>query len=164
VVAGLATAVFGAYHFQRVSPLSLAANLVAMPIVSVLVMPFAVMGAFAMPFGLDAPFFYVMGKGLSAMITVADWFSARSPLDAVGLVPVQAVLLTTVALIFATMTTTTRLRLAALPFAVLAVAALAFAKTPNVFVSEDGRLVALRNGEGELAVNRARPNQFTIDS
>jgi ComEC/Rec2-related protein len=164
IVAGLATAVFGAYHFQRVSPLSLAANLVAMPIVSVLVMPFAVMGAVAMPFGLDAPFFYVMGKGLSAMIAVADWFSARSPLDAVGLVPVQAVLLTTVALIFATMTTTTRLRLAALPFAVLGLLALASAKTPDVFVSEDGRLVALRNGEGELAVNRARPNQFTIDS
>jgi competence protein ComEC len=122
------------------------------------------MGAFAMPFGLDAPFFYVMGKGLSAMIAVADWFSARSPLDAVGLVPVQAVLLTTVALIFATMTTTTRLRLAALPFAVLGLLALASAKTPDVFVSEDGRLVAVRNGRGELAANRARPNQFTVDS
>jgi competence protein ComEC len=163
VVAGFATSVFGAYHFQRVSPLSLAANLAAMPIVSTLVMPFAVMGAAAMPLGIEGPFFYVMGKGLSAMIAVADWFSARSPLDAVGLVPVQAVLLSAIALVFATMATT-RLRLAALPFAVLAVAALAFAKTPDVFVSEDGRLVALRNGEGELAVNRARPNQFTIDS
>jgi ComEC/Rec2-related protein len=163
VVAGLATAVFGAYHFQRVSPLSLVANLAAMPIVSVLVMPFAVMGAAAMPFGLDAPFFYVMGRGLSAMIVVADWFSVRSPLDAVGLVSVQAVLLIAIALVFATMATT-RLRLAALPFAVLGALALVGAKTPDVFVSEDGRLVALRNGEGELAVNRARPNQFTIDS
>jgi competence protein ComEC len=163
VVAGLATAVFGAYHFQRVSPLSLAANLAAMPIVSTLVIPFAVMGAAAMPLGIEGPFFYVMGKGLSAMITVADWFSARSPLDAVGLVPVHAVLLSAIALVFATMATT-RLRLAALPFAVLAVAALAFTKTPDEFVSEDGRLVALRNGEGELAVNRTRPNQFTIDS
>ncbi|WP_353641756.1 ComEC/Rec2 family competence protein [Mesorhizobium sp. WSM2239] len=163
VVAGLATAVFGAYHFQRVSPLSLVANLAAMPIVSVLVMPFAVMGAAAMPFGLDAPFFYIMGRGLSAMIVVADWFSVRSPLDAVGLVSVQAVLLIAIALVFATMATT-RLRLAALPFAVLGALALVGAKTPDVFVSEDGRLVALRNGEGELAVNRARPNQFTIDS
>jgi competence protein ComEC len=163
VVAGLATAVFGAYHFQRVSPLSLAANLAAMPIVSTLVMPFAVMGAAAMPFGLDAPFFYVMGRGLSAMIAVADWFSVRSPLDEVGLVPLHAVLLITIALVFATMATT-RLRLTALPFAVLGVLALVDAKTPDVFVSEDGRLVALRNGEGELAVNRARPNQFTIDS
>jgi competence protein ComEC len=163
VVAGLSTAVFGAYHFQRVSPLSLAANLIAMPIVSVLVMPFAVLGAVAMPFGLDAPLFHVMGKGLSAMIAVADWFSTRSPLDAVGLVPVQAVLLTAIALVFATMATT-RLRLIALPFAALVVLALAGAKTPDVFVSEDTRLVALRNGNGELAVNRARPNRFTVDS
>ena len=46
-------AVFGAYHFQRVSPLGLAANLAAMPIVSLVVMPFAVIGVVLMPFGLD---------------------------------------------------------------------------------------------------------------
>ena len=44
LIAGTATAVFGAYHFQRVSPLSLGANLAAMPFVSVMVMPFAMLG------------------------------------------------------------------------------------------------------------------------
>ena len=44
LIAGTATAVFGAYHFQRVSPLSLGANLAAMPFVSVMVMPFAMFG------------------------------------------------------------------------------------------------------------------------
>ena len=44
LIAGTATAVFGAYHFQRVSPLSLGANLAAMPFVSVIVMPFAMIG------------------------------------------------------------------------------------------------------------------------
>ena len=68
LIAGVATAVFGAYHFQRVSPLSLVANLAAMPIVSLVVMPFAVLAALAMPFGLDGPFLDVMGKGLTAMI------------------------------------------------------------------------------------------------
>ncbi|MBA3447462.1 MAG: ComEC/Rec2 family competence protein, partial [Pseudaminobacter sp.] len=130
IVAGLATAAFGAYHFQRVSPLSLLANLAAMPVVSVFVMPFAVLGALAMPFDLDGPFFDVMGKGLTAMIAIANWFSARSPIDAVGLVSPRAVVLMTIALILATMMTT-RLRLAALPFAILGILMLTSARTPD---------------------------------
>ena len=63
LVAGSATAIYAAYHFQRISPLGLFANLAAMPIVSTLVMPFAVLGTLAMPFGLDGPFFDVMGLG-----------------------------------------------------------------------------------------------------
>ena len=78
------------------------ANLAAMPIVSLIVMPFAVLGALAMPFGLDGPFFDVMGKGLTATIAIAGWFSERSPVDVVGLVPPASVLLLTVALLIAT--------------------------------------------------------------
>ena len=72
LIAGTATAVFGAYHFQRVSPLSLGANLAAMPFVSVMVMPFAMFAMILMPFGLDGWAFAVMGKGLSAMIAMAE--------------------------------------------------------------------------------------------
>ena len=35
LIAGLATAPFGAYHFQRVAPLTLVANLAAMPVVGI---------------------------------------------------------------------------------------------------------------------------------
>src|SRR5690606_18838079 len=49
LIAGTATGIFGAWHFQRVSPLGLVANLATMPIVSVLVMPFAVIGMALMP-------------------------------------------------------------------------------------------------------------------
>ncbi|TGV53849.1 competence protein, partial [Mesorhizobium sp. M00.F.Ca.ET.149.01.1.1] len=56
LIAGSATLLFAIWHFQRVSPLSLLANLAVMPIVSLIVMPFAVLSALAMPFGFDAPF------------------------------------------------------------------------------------------------------------
>ena len=64
LVAGGATAIYAAYHFQQMPSLGLFTNLTAMPIVSTLVMPFAVLGVLAMPFGLDGPFFDVMGMGL----------------------------------------------------------------------------------------------------
>jgi hypothetical protein len=34
-----------------------------------------------MPFGLDGWAFAIMGKGLTVMIAIADWFSALSPID-----------------------------------------------------------------------------------
>lgn len=163
IVAGLATAAFGAYHFQRVSPLSLLANLAVMPVVSFVVMPFGVAGSIGMPFGLDGPFFLVMGKGLSVMIALSKWFSDRTPIDAVGLVSVYAIAFLTIALIIATMATTW-LRLAAIPFAIIGLLALGAEPMPEAFASEDGRLLAMTIGDGRLAVNRAKPNDFTIEN
>lgn len=162
IIAGCATALFAIWHFQRVSPLSLFANLAVMPIVSV-VMFLAVASALLMPFGLDAPSLYLMGKGLTAMIAISAWISERSPVDAVGLISQQSVLLVTIALVIATMATTW-LRLAALPFVLAGLLTVSDTRTPDVLISEDARLVALPIGGGELAVSRARPNEFTVDN
>ncbi|WP_095081428.1 ComEC/Rec2 family competence protein [Mesorhizobium sophorae] len=163
IIAGSATALFAIWHFQRVSPLSLFANLAIMPIVSLVVMPFAVLSALAMPFGADGPFLYVMGKGLTVMIAMSGWISERSPVDAVGLISQQSVLLVAIALVIATMATTW-LRLAALPFALAGLLTVSDTRAPDVLISEDARLVALPIGGGELAVSRARPNEFTVDN
>lgn len=163
IIAGCATTLFAVWHFQRVAPLSLFANLAVMPIVSVIVMPFAVFASLFMPFGLDGPFLYVMGKGLSAMIAMSEWIAALSPLDAVGLVSVSSVVLVTVALVIATITTTW-LRLAAIPLAAAGLLTVAQVRPPDVLISEDARLVAVPIGEEGLAVNRSRPNAFTIDN
>jgi ComEC/Rec2-related protein len=163
IIAGSATALFAIWHFQRVSPLSLFANLAIMPIVSLVVMPFAVLSALAMPFGADGPFLYVMGKGLTVMIAMSGWISERSPVDGVGLISQQSVLLVAIALVIATMATTW-LRLAALPFALAGLLTVSDTRTPDVLISEDARLVALPIGGGELAVSRARPNEFTVDN
>ncbi|RWI10627.1 MAG: ComEC family competence protein [Mesorhizobium sp.] len=162
IIAGSATALFAIWHFQRVSPLSLFANLAVMPIVTV-VMFLAVVSALAMPFGFDGPFLYMMGKGLTAMIAISGWISERSPVDAVGLISLQSVLLVTVALVIATMATTW-LRLAALPFALAGLLTISETRTPDVLISEDAHLVALPIGGGELAVNRVRSNEFTTDN
>jgi ComEC/Rec2-related protein len=163
IIAGGATAIYAAWHFQQMPSLGLFTNLTAMPIVSAVVMPFAVLGALAMPFGLDGPFFHVMGLGLSATIAIARWFAERSPLDMVGLVPAASVAVLTVALIVATVCST-RLRLAAIPVALVGLLLLIGRPTPDLFVSEDGRLVGLDIGDGNIAVNRSRPNEFTIDN
>lgn len=77
VVAGLATLPMALYHFGRLAPLGMIANLVTEPLVSFLIMPMALMSALTMPMGLEGMPLVVMGAGIDAMIAVArvvaDW-------------------------------------------------------------------------------------------
>jgi ComEC/Rec2-related protein len=164
IIAGLATTVFGVWHFQRVAPLGLVANLAAMPIVSAVVMPAALAGSLLIPIGLDAPFFAAMGWGLRLVMDIAHALSARSPLDAVGIMPATALLLLTVALVVATVSTTPTLRLLALPLVLAGLSATLMRDLPDVLVDEDGRLVAIVTRDGRLAVNRTRPSAFTLSN
>ncbi|MGQ2907345.1 MAG: ComEC/Rec2 family competence protein [Aliihoeflea sp.] len=163
VIAGLATTLYGAYHFHRVSPHALWVNLSAMPIVSAIIMPFAVLSALMMPFGLEALPLRVMGAAIGVVTDIAAWFAARSPIDAVGSLPVAAVAVLTVGLVAMT-ALSGKLRLIALPFLILGTGLIANRDLPDVLVSEDGRLVAIAGQGRTLHVNRSRPNGFTIQN
>jgi competence protein ComEC len=54
VVAGLATTLYAAFHFHRLAPYGVLANLLAMPIVSLWVMPAGLLALIAIPFGFDS--------------------------------------------------------------------------------------------------------------
>src|SRR5262249_56906777 len=54
LVAGLATTPYAAYHFHRLAPYGVLANLLAMPVVSAVVMPAGIPGLLALPFGVGA--------------------------------------------------------------------------------------------------------------
>lgn len=163
VVAGLATALFTAWHFQQVSPLSLIANLLVMPIVSVVVMPMAVLASLIMPLGLDGPPLWLMGQGIAAMNAIAIWLADYSIFDATGAIPLASVMTLTVALALLVMAES-RLRWLALPFLILGIGLLVVRQLPDAFVSEDGALVALRLADGQIAVNRNRPRSFTMNN
>jgi ComEC/Rec2-related protein len=162
IIAGTATAIYGIWHFQRATPLSLPSNLVAMPAVSAIVMPAAVCAILAMPFGLEGYFLKAMQWGIGVMVDVATWFSDRTPVDAVGILPAGAMLWLTLALLVLVISTT-RLRLLALPVVALGFASMMDRTFPDIMVSEDARLVAIRGQGGTLAVNRSRPSSFSMD-
>ncbi|HUO98854.1 MAG TPA: ComEC/Rec2 family competence protein [Rhizomicrobium sp.] len=73
IVAGLATAPIAIFHFDRASPFGIIANLAALPVVSAIIMPAAVVVMVTMPFGLDYWPLVVMGKGVGAMLAIAHW-------------------------------------------------------------------------------------------
>src|SRR5439155_22359405 len=85
LVAGLATTPYAAFHFHRVTPYGVLANLAAMPVVSVVVMPAGLLGLAARPFGFNRVFWMIMGTGIDWMIAVTEWVAALP--GAIGRVP-----------------------------------------------------------------------------
>ncbi len=163
IVAGLATALFSAWHFHRLSPMGLPANLAAMPAVSLIVMPFAVLSALAMPFGLEYWPLKIMGEGVHLMLDIARYFAKLSPAGLSGAISVYAYFITTFGLLLLCLLQT-RLRLIGLAMLPIVLILLANPPSPDLLISENAKLVAYVAKDGRLFVNRTRPNGFTTQT
>ncbi|MCJ9428762.1 ComEC/Rec2 family competence protein [Kordiimonas marina] len=76
LVAQVAVAPFALYHFQSVSLIGVAANLVVVPVVSLLVMPLALLTLSLMPLGLDMVATPILKLALSGTLWLAHGFAA----------------------------------------------------------------------------------------
>jgi competence protein ComEC len=160
-VAGAATGIFGIWHFHRVAPFGLAANLAAMPVVSMAVMPLALVSVLLIPFDLDGPAFGLLGGSIAVVVEIAEGFSQLTAYDTVGAISAWTLIAASLGLILATLPAG-RLKLCALPCLAAAAFGVSSRSLPDLLVSEDARLVAIRREDGRLAVNRERPEAFTI--
>src|SRR5262245_60474490 len=144
LVAGLATTPFAAFHFHRLAPYGVLANLIAMPIVSVWVMPAGLLALIAMPFGLDGMLWRLMGEGVNWMMAVALWVATlpgavgRLPAFGIGPLFICAAGLVVVCLL------KTPLRWCGAALMVLAAVLAIRAPPPDVLVAADGQAIAVR--------------------
>ena len=161
LVAGLATTPYAAYHFHRVAPYGVLANLLAMPVVSAWVMPMGLIGVLAMPFGFDAECWRQMGYGIDWMNAVALWVAglpgAFGRVNSFGTGP----LLLATAGLLAIGLLKTPLRWSGAVLAVLAIIWAARA-VPDILVAADGRTFAVRGADGRLAFHHAGGDAFAI--
>src|SRR6202035_2490763 len=148
LVAGLATTPYAAYHFHRMAPYGVIANLLAMPVISAWVMPMGLLGLLAIPFGFDGEFWRQMGYGIEWMNMVALWV-ANLP-GAVGHVTTFGtgpLLLATAGLLVIGLFKTP-LRWSGLVLALLGVIWAASAPRPDVLLAADCRTFAVRGADG----------------
>ena len=157
LVAGLATGIFAVHHFHRVAALGLLGNALAMPLVSIVVMPMAVVSALAMPFGLEGMPLAVMGAGIDVVLRSAAWVASLRPVAVTGAIGTPAFLAATLALVVAVGLRTRLAFLAALP---LFLSILLIQKPGDaLWVGDRSELVAVATDRG-LAFARTRPNAF----
>ncbi|MBM6595757.1 ComEC/Rec2 family competence protein [Microvirga pudoricolor] len=162
LVASIATAPFTAYHFQSLNPLGLVGNALALPLVSAVVMPSAVLGILAFPFGLDGPVWRAMGWAVARVLDVSDWVSALT--GATVTVPAMSVTTLTMiglALLIATLLVSSLRWVALIP----ALAGLALAAAPerfDVFIDREGAGAVVRGADGRFVLV-GRPSGFVVE-
>ncbi len=164
LVAGLATAPFAIYHFHRIAAYGLLANLAAMPIVTLVVMPMGLVSVIAMPLGLEYWPLQAMGAGLEAVLYVARTVEGLGGMVVTGRMA-NGVFLGLIAGLLILVLARSWLRYFGLP--IVALALIAQAVVPgrgdaDLLIAEDGRLVAMV-GSQTLASNRRRPSDFLFD-
>jgi len=160
LVASLATTPFAVYHFQRVATYGIAANMVAVPLTSFWIMPLALIFYLLAPFGLDHVALVPMGWGVAAVIEVARvtaaWPGAAA---AVPAMPDWAI----AAIAFGGLWICLwrrRWRWLGLLGVLAGVVGAALPTTPDILVSGDGKLMAVRGTEGGLVMSSARTGRF----
>lgn len=159
-IGGMSTMIYSAGHFHNFAAYGLIGNVLAMPVISILVMPFALLAMLLMPFGLDHYPLLVMGKGIEWMIAIATMVSSWGGQVTTGRVPETAFLLIAAGGVLACLL---RTWLAVSGLCVVAIGLVVGwagdVPRPVLVIAEDGRLVAMIDGSA-AASNRVQPPDF----
>ncbi|MDE2516269.1 MAG: ComEC/Rec2 family competence protein [Rhodospirillales bacterium] len=163
--AGTASAPFGLYHFGRLQPWFIPANMLAVPITALWVMPAGLAGLVLMALGLQRPAFWVMVQGVRLILALARAVAALPGASlAVPHMPGAGLGVLAAGLVWLCLWRT-RLRLAGLAAIALGAASPWLATPPAIFVAADARLAAMRLEDGRVLAFRAPGgSRFTLDA
>ena len=163
LLAGGASMPFAAYQFQQLQPYWIPANLLAVPLTAFWILPWGMVALVLMPFHLAALALIPMGWGISAIIWVtsliATWPDA---LLRIKPMPNAAILCIAAGLTWLCIWRSPA-RLAGIPAMVLGLALAVAARPPDVLVSADAKLIAIRSGNAVLLAAQPKAGRFTLE-
>jgi competence protein ComEC len=166
IVASLATSPVALAHFGRFASWGLAANLVAVPVMALWIMPWALLAFILMPFGLESVALGPMGAGINVVLavarTVSDWPGAVQVLPAM---PVEALALMALGGLWLCLYKPAKPELLSRAPGFISIAAGAFiwmmATAPALLVDGNAKLYGMVTQDGLLYVNNRR-DSFTL--
>jgi competence protein ComEC len=163
LVAGVATAPFALYHFNQVALYGVAANLFAVPLTALWIMPWAIVAFILMPFGLAELALLPMGWGIEGVVTIAktvqDLPGAVLPLPAM---PEWGLALISVGGLWLCLWRLPWRAVGLCPI-VIGILTISIAKTPDILVSDTGKLFAVKGNDGQLGFF-SRANGFVAET
>ena len=163
LVAGAATAPFALYHFNQVAVLGVVANLFAVPLTALWVMPLAITAFILMPFGLSGLALGPMGWGIEAVITIAETVQAMpGAVTFLPAMPVWGFALLSIGGLWLCLWRLPWRAIGLCPI-VIGVAAIALVRTPDILVSETGTLTAVKGNDGRLLF-QSRAHGFVAET
>jgi len=162
LIAGTATAFIAAWHFHQVAPFGLVANLFAMPIVALMVMPSLLAAMIFMPYGLEFMPLAIASIGIDWIINIAAWIEMQSPNGNTGLVSRYTLI---VFAIFLAMLTLMKTRLRYLSLFLFPVILIGFQRElpPDIIIAENGRAIGVKSKGDKLVFLYPRASKFTLN-
>jgi competence protein ComEC len=163
LIATLATAPYSIYHFNRLATYGVVANMIAVPLTALWVMPWAVLATLLMPFGAEQLALVPMGWGIDGIIAVAE--QTRQ-------LPGAAVVVPTLPIAGLTLITLGGLwlclwqrpwRLAGVAVIAVGAATAAITRPPDLLIADDGRLFAVADPAGRLLLS-TDSDEFVADT
>lgn len=148
LIATIGTAPFAAFHFHRLTAQAVASNLVATPLVTLVIMPLSLLALVLEPFGYGDPLWSLTGRAvdllLSIAATVAAWPGAQLIVPQFSPTSLALISIGLLALVILR----TRLAILALVPIVLGTASAAMAPRPIAIVGANGYAALVRDGDG----------------
>jgi competence protein ComEC len=155
LLAGTASAPFAAYHFGHVQLYYVVANIVAVPITAMLVLPAGMAALALMPLHLERLALLPMGWGIDAVLWVGRSVSAwPSATIAVPHMPGWGLAVLALGLAWLGLWRSP-LRAAGLLAIALGLVSPVLVRPPDLLVSPDARLIALRTPEGAFVQSKS---------
>ena len=146
-LAGTASAPFGAYHFGHIQLYFVVANMIAVPLAALWVMPAGLIGLMLLPLGLDWLAFVPMGWGAEAILYVARTTAAwpAATID-VPHMPPWGLAVTGFGIAWLGLWHS-RPRLIGVPIIALGLLSPLLSRPADLLVSADARLIGVRIGD-----------------
>jgi competence protein ComEC len=164
LLAGIASAPFGAYHFGRIQLYFIPSNMVAVPLAAFWVMPAGLIALALMPLHLEALALVPMGWGIAAILFVArtasGWPDATLPAPPI---PDWGMIVLALGMAWLGLWRG-RVRLAGIALIAAGLVSPALYRPPDMLVSADASLIALRTPSRVYVEAGRAAAAFTLDA
>jgi len=159
-VASIATLPFVIYHFNRVALYTTLANFLSGPIIGFVIMPFVLFSLVLMPLGLASVPLQICGLGIHLVNTVTAWVSSiEGATISILSMPFWGLL----CIIFGALWLCIwqrQWRLWGLLGIAIGVLSFSCAKNPDILISADSKLIALKDEHNNMVILPCRGQQF----
>lgn len=164
LVAGFATGLFALFHFQNYAVYGLLANMIAVPLMALIVMPLIVLSYVLMPLGLSSLIMPLIEWAVGWILATAHFVAGLE--GAVWLVPSWPhwIFIAMVLCLWTMMVWQGRLKWLLLPVMVVLIGFVMMYRQPDILISTKVDLVAMRDEGGQLWFSTGRKERYTADN
>lgn len=161
LVAGAATSVFAAYHFQQTAPLGVLGNVLALPLVGFIVLPAAVFAVLCMPFGIEGAALKVMEWGIDRILEIAQTVARLGEGLNYSPILLPSALVMSVAALAWFAFFSTRIRYLGPVLLLPLIATFSVDTSPDVLIADQTQAIAIRGTDG-MALATGRVRSFAV--